>query len=179
MKLQVIEWDRFGQGQEYATSRASGSFKQLPSRQRLLDSVEVKGVRGADMNLLKEVGWEIRGRRGQWTECMLTVEMGSGNAGWSQRSRPDCMRDKFDAQRTVKLQSGDTGVGRSSRSASTWIGKGGGSGAPFLLEAATLRLCVVVRGKWGPAPYSGNRQKMFPPPSRYLLFCRGTAASFY
>lgn len=83
------------------------------------------------------------------------------------------MRDEVDVQRTVKLQWEDTGVGTSSRSRSTWIGKGGGSGAPFLLEAAALRLCVAARGEWGPAPYSGNRQDMFPPQSRHLLFCPG------
>lgn len=60
---------------------------------------------------------------------------------------------------------------------STWIGKGGGSGAPFLLEAAALRLCVGARGKWGPAPalYSGNHQKTFPSLSRRLAFLTGTS----
>lgn len=28
--------------------------------------LRLRGVRGGDMNLLKEVGWEIGGRRGQW-----------------------------------------------------------------------------------------------------------------
>ena len=50
------------------------------------------------MNLLKEVGWEIRGRRGQWEELMLTAETGGGNASWkaswSKHSSPYCMREK-------------------------------------------------------------------------------------
>lgn len=66
MMLRVVEWNRFSRGQEYATLRASELFKRLPSRQGLPDLAGVRRVRGRDMNLLKEVDWEIRGRRGQW-----------------------------------------------------------------------------------------------------------------